>query len=73
MITVSPSLRNLRMAGVSVLLASGISLEPLQEPSSMEPRESCVGPEMVPVPRRSPAFMLQPVTLWKVQLGSTIS
>mmetsp|Transcript_8503 Transcript_8503/g.20179 ORF Transcript_8503/g.20179 Transcript_8503/m.20179 type:complete len:227 (+) Transcript_8503:105-785(+) len=45
-------------------LSSLTGVVPFQASSSMEPRESAVGPEMVPVPSRSPVRMLQPLTEW---------
>ena len=44
-------------------LARITSLDPLQDNSSIEPREETSGPEIVPVPSKSPALMLHPETL----------
>ena len=37
---------------------------PRQLNSSMEPKESVVGPLIVPDPKRSPGWRLQPVIVW---------
>jgi len=60
MITVSPSCRNF----LSPPSDRGTGFDPLQESSSMEPKEEGSGPEIVPDARRSPGFMLQPVIVW---------
>eukprot|EP00962_Isochrysis_galbana_P061343 scaffold36507_cov213-Isochrysis_galbana.AAC.1 len=60
MTTLSPSCRKQRV------LPSGIGMGsvPRHDRSSIEPRESSDGPEMVPVARRSPGWSEQPPALW---------
>lgn len=53
------------MSVPDVALSKMTSREPRHDSSSIEPSEASVGPDIVPVPRRSPGRMLQPVTLNK--------
>ena len=47
-------------------LLRDISFLPFHESSNKEPYSDSVGPDIVPLPKKSPTYRLQPVTVWWV-------
>lgn len=45
---------------------------PFSEISNKDPASSHVGPDIVPLPSKSPIFRLQPVTVWCVICYGTL-
>lgn len=67
-VTQSPSFKKERVT----LSPKSIGFYPDQESSIMDPKAEGSSPLIVPLPNKSPTFILQPVTAWWVSYYSTL-